>query len=265
MDATPQTRSSPPLFPHVTCKHVPASVRRRRIAGRFAPPQPSSSASGWGLTASSTRTAPTDSASHAGPNSSSTRRSLVAAAARTPSARTSLMSTRAVLNGNSKVSNPTTPFPSEEVAVGTSALAAMAPDELSLSSALTYVSSTLGNVPAATAASTAAALPRPTSTLPTSTPAMREPDALTSPERPGSQNHMRIPSPAPRTLLLVVSPFSFSPSSFSSLSARFASALPMICSVRIAPPCQAPPPRATFFDWFITVIAHSRSAISWHT
>ena len=57
-----------------------------------------------------------------------------------------------------------------------------------------------------------------------STPAMREPDALTSPERPGSQNHMRIPSPAPRTLLLVVSPDSFSPSSFSSLSARLASA-----------------------------------------
>ena len=135
-----------------------------------------------------------------------------------------------------------------------------------MSSALTYVSSTLGNVPAATAASTAAAVPRPTSTLPTSTPAMREPDALTSPERPGSQNHMRIPSPAPRTLLLVVvSPCSFSPSSFSSLSARLASALPMICSVRIAPPCQAPPPRATFFDWFITVIAHSRSAMSWHT
>mmetsp|Transcript_1346 Transcript_1346/g.5479 ORF Transcript_1346/g.5479 Transcript_1346/m.5479 type:complete len:260 (+) Transcript_1346:1195-1974(+) len=259
MDATSQTRSSPPLFPHVTCTDVPASVRRRRIAGRFAVAQPSSSASP-GLTASSTRTPSTPAASHAGPNSSSTCRSLVAAAARIPSARTSLMSTLAVLNGNSKVSTP--PPGSEEVAVGTSALAAITPDELSLSSALTYVSSTLGDVPAATAASTAAALPRPTSTLPTSTPAMREPDALTSPERPGSQNHMRIPSPAPRTLLLVVSPDSFSPSSFSSLSARLASALPMICSVRIAPPCQAQPPRATFFDWFITVIAHSRSAMS---
>ena len=58
LDATPQTRSSPPLFPHVTCTDVPASVRRRRIAGRFAVAQPSSSASLVQLSVASSVAAP---------------------------------------------------------------------------------------------------------------------------------------------------------------------------------------------------------------
>mmetsp|Transcript_14130 Transcript_14130/g.38817 ORF Transcript_14130/g.38817 Transcript_14130/m.38817 type:complete len:209 (+) Transcript_14130:1428-2054(+) len=203
---------------------------------------------------------------HAGSKSVSAARSRVAAAARTPSASTSLMSTLAVLKGRSKVSISTTPARS----VGMSARAAIAPEELSLSSARSYVSSTRGRVPAATAASTAAALPTPTSTLPTSTPAMRLPVDALSPSpaaRPGSQNHMRMPSPAPRAgFLCSCSPSSSVPGSPASSSMPgFASTLPMICSVRMAPPCHAPPPRATFLDWFITVSAHRRSAMSWHT
>ena len=81
--------------------------------------------------------------------------------------------------------------------------------------------------------------------LPTSTPASLVPDAPAADAAPGSQKYIRIPSPVP-----VLSP---SPGA------------PLMGSVRMAPLCHAPSPRAARLDCSMMVPAAKRNAASWHT